>query len=228
MNLEELAEEFERLGWEVSEADWQERLAVCQRSDRNVSVIIGISEMLGRERLTMLPAVESRALADACSMIDPGYAQSSPYQKDRGFIEVSVPEFLEQHVRHASEKAIAWAERQDLDDAIAEYAVPSADSRREFPIWHLAALALAGDSHRLNAYLKSFDAGQTARFSPFHKKGPHRPSARTCQKPNATAVATAVNVVPLAWRLADDYEQVGWSRPRVCAFPRLGSLRAFF
>ena len=164
MNLEELAEEFERLGWEVSEADWQERLAVCQRSDRNVSVIIGISEMLGRERLTMLPAVESRALADACSMIDPGYAQSSPYQKDRGFIEVSVPEFLEQHVRHASEKAIAWAERQDLDDAIAEYAVPSADSRREFPIWHLAALALAGDSHRLNAYLKSFDAGKPLGF----------------------------------------------------------------
>ena len=74
---------------------------------------------------------------------------------------------------------------------------------------------------------EEFRCRQTARFSPFHKKGPHRPSARTCRKPNATAVATAVNGVPLAWRLADDYTRIGSSRPRVCAFPRLGSHRAF-
>ncbi|EEE35397.1 hypothetical protein RKLH11_4073 [Rhodobacteraceae bacterium KLH11] len=60
-------------------------------------------------------------------------------------------------MRQASDEAIAWAQGQDLDMALQDYAALPTDAPGARPIWHLGALAVLGDAARLQSYQASFE-----------------------------------------------------------------------
>ncbi len=79
-------------------------------------------------------------------------------------MRIRAPEILEEHVRHASDEAIAWAEAQDLDKALRDYAALPTNVPGARPIWHLGALAVLGDVAKLKSYQASFEAGDRLGF----------------------------------------------------------------
>ena len=61
----------------------------------------------------------------------------TPLARAQKGLRVRVPEILEDHVRQASDEAIAWAQEQDLDQALQEYAAFPTTAPGARPVWHL-------------------------------------------------------------------------------------------
>lgn len=74
---------------------------------------------------------------------------------------------LVEDVLRLSEKAIAWADAQSLEDGLVAYRNLPTNAKGAMPLRHLAALALAGDVARLVYYRKSFEQGGRLGFVPY-------------------------------------------------------------
>lgn len=66
-----------------------------------------------------------------------------------------------------SDKAISWARSQNIDEGLRVYRALPTDVKGAMPIRHLAALAMAGDTGRLDDYKKSFEKGDRLGFVPY-------------------------------------------------------------
>lgn len=74
----------------------------------------------------------------------------------------------EQEVNECVKELLAWGEAQDIEKAIEErrqYLPAECHGAR--PLWHLAALARAGDIDKLEHYRRSFEKGDRLEFVPY-------------------------------------------------------------
>jgi len=84
---------------------------------------------------------------------------------------VYAPEIKEEHIHQGSTAAIEWAKKQDLHQALLDYAalpttVYGTDSTR-----HLVSLVLLGDIEKLKFYQSRFEAGDRLGFISRISKG---------------------------------------------------------
>lgn len=164
MKIVEISNALKSLGWSLSRDEVGDRLASYRLSDRTVDIIYGLKRLPDKQQLWVMRSTSTDAFSSACAKIDPGYGISAPLVTPWNNPDIRVPEILEEHVRQASDEAIAWAEAQDLDKALRDHAALPTNAPGARPIWHLAALALLGDVAKLKSYQASFEAGDRLHF----------------------------------------------------------------
>ncbi len=169
MKIGHVGQELKMLGWNLSRDETGARFASFQLSDREVMAGYGLMQLPEEQDLWLWPFVGTEAFSNACARIrgNQGSYDSEPFVVAQEDPHICVPEVLDQHVRQVSEKAIAWAQEQDLDMALREHAALPTSSTGALPVRHLAALVLIGDVDRLKSYLTSFDAGDRLGFVPY-------------------------------------------------------------
>lgn len=123
------------------------------------------------ETLRMILSLSTNEFNGACRIVEGDETGYYPLVDawDLARIPIETPEILEDHVRNASDEAVAWTRRQKIDQALEEHAsqwTKSPDVWPVQPVRHLAALAVLGDVRRLTRYRDSFDAGDRAGFPP--------------------------------------------------------------
>lgn len=164
MKIAEVTKTLKLCDWSTSKDEAGDRIARYELSDRTVNIIYGLRKLPNEQLLWMMRSTATEAFVCACSTIDPDHSGSYPLVRPWNDPDVRAPEILEEHVRQASDDAIAWARDQDLDKALHEYAALPTDAPGARPIWHLAALALLGDVAKLKSYQASFAEGDRLGF----------------------------------------------------------------
>ncbi|WP_421667180.1 DUF6990 domain-containing protein [Pseudomonas syringae] len=62
---------------------------------------------------------------------------------------------------------MSWARAQNIEEGLAAYRKMPTHAKGVMPVRHLAALAIAGDTGRLEEYKKSFETGDRLGFVPY-------------------------------------------------------------
>jgi hypothetical protein len=164
MKIKEVTDDLKALGWRAYTDEVGDRSTRFCLPDRTVQIIYGIRKYGEEQQLEATLSASSDAFSHGCKTIDSGLGSYAPLVRSRKGLVYQVPEILEEHVRQASEDAIAWAQAQDLDKALRDHAALPTNAPGARPIWHLAALALLGDVSKLKSYQSSFAAGDRLGF----------------------------------------------------------------
>ncbi len=164
MNIREVTKTLEGLDWKISKDDVGDRIAHFQLPDRKVRIIYGLDRVREQKKLGSTLALATEDFSNACLEVDPSYGSDAPFIRAWKGLDIRSSEILEEHVRQASDEAIAWAREQDLDKALQDHAALPTDAPGARPIWHLAALAVLGEVDCLKSYQASFKAGDRLGF----------------------------------------------------------------
>ena len=164
MNIREVTKVLKSLGWLAYTDDVGDKYTRFLLPDRTIQLIYGVRKYGQEQQLEVMQSLSSDGFSQACLTVDVGYGDDAPLVRDRMGSCIQVPEILEEHVRQASDGAIAWAQEQDLDKALREYAALPTTAPGARPVWHLGALAVLGDVHRLKSYQASFESGDRLGF----------------------------------------------------------------
>lgn len=169
MNKKDVTLTLTSLGWSISTDDVGDKFALYVLDDRIVQIIYGLDRIKGQQKFAAMLSMTTETFSKAASKIS-GDSSGFPLVRSWSNIDIRAPEILNEHIRQASENAIAWAKEQDVDKALKEYALLPTDAPGARPIWHLAALALLGDVEKLKFYQASFEAGDRLGFVPYVTK----------------------------------------------------------
>jgi hypothetical protein len=164
MKLGEVTQTLTALHWSTRTDEVGDKIGYFALPDRFVQVIYGIRKFRDDQQLEIMPSVSTEPFSKACETIDIGHGSYAPLIVPFKDIRVRVPEVLSEHVRQASDEAITWAQEEDLDMALRKHVALSTDAPGAAPVWHLAALAVLGDTARLKTYQASFEAGDRLGF----------------------------------------------------------------
>lgn len=170
MKSKEVTDVLKALGWRTYTDEVGDKSTRFCLPDRTVQIIYGIRKYGDEQQLETTLSASSNAFSHGCKTIDSALGSYAPLVRSRKGLTYQVPEILEEHVRQASDEAIAWAQEQDLDRALRDHAASPTNAPGARPIWHLAALALLGDIEKLKFYQASFAAGDRLGFVPYVTK----------------------------------------------------------
>lgn len=152
------------LEWKAFTDEVGDKVAHFALSDRIVDIIYGIRKFSQGEQFEATLSTSTSAFSVACTGIRGGGGSYTPLARAQKGLRIRASEILEEHVRQASEEAIAWAKVQDLDKALRDHAALPTNAPGARPIWHLAALVLLGDVAKLKSYQASFEEGDRLGF----------------------------------------------------------------
>lgn len=169
MKTNEATRLLKSMGWSIYTDEVGDKFSSFTLPDRIVNIIYGIRRNRNSEKFFGLLSLTTVAFAQACSEVR-GEEENCPLIRSWEGISVTAPEIFEEHVRQASEEAISWASKQDLEKALWEHAALPTSAPGARPIWHLAALAILGDVAKLRSYQASFEAGDRLGFVPYIRK----------------------------------------------------------
>jgi hypothetical protein len=164
MKMKEATQILTALGWSVHIDEVGDKVAHFALSDRIVDIIYGIRKFSQNDQFEATLSASTSSFSVACMAIRGGGGSYTPLARAQKGLRVRASEILEEHVRQASEEAIAWAEAHDLDKALQDHAALPTSAPGARPVWHLAALALLGDVAKLRSYQSSFEAGDRLGF----------------------------------------------------------------
>ncbi|WP_227429339.1 DUF6990 domain-containing protein [Psychrobacter sp. I-STPA6b] len=152
--------------------------AYKQLSDRQIQLIPNIKKLIDKYKIIMIPGVstkefskiaeyirhnkKSRRIVHSCiinSIFDGGIEQG---------IDVKVP--TRQIVEDYLQKIETWAQQQDIEAGLQKYRELPTDSKGTYPVYHLASLAIAGQTTQLAEYLENFKQGNRMGFVPYIKQ----------------------------------------------------------
>lgn len=152
------------LGWLCYTDEVGDKYTHFRLPDRVVQIVYGVRKYGGEQQFEATLSLTTESFSSACFEIRDRGGKSTPLVRSRSGLVTQVPVVLEEHVRQASGEAIAWAKDQDLDKALREYEALPTTAPGARPVWHLGALAVLGDVHRLQSYQASFESGDRLGF----------------------------------------------------------------
>lgn len=164
MNRKDIVAALASLGWRIETDEVGDKVAYFDLSDRIVDIIPDIRRVRGEQQLSISPTLSTSQFINSCQHIVAQKREYTPLARAWKSSRFKAPEILEEHVRQASEAAIAWAQGQDLDQALQEYAALPTTAPGARPVWHLGALSVLGDVERLKFYQASFESGDRLGF----------------------------------------------------------------
>jgi hypothetical protein len=164
MNRAGIVTSLRSLGWRVQTDEVGDKVAFFDLSDRVIDIIPNVRRYGGDQQFSTMKSLSTERFSAACQHIRHRGEGYTPLIRAMQSFRLIVPEILDDHVRQASEEAIAWAEAQDLDKALRDHAALPTNAPGARPIWHLAALVLLGDVAKLKSYQASFEAGDRLGF----------------------------------------------------------------
>lgn len=167
MNMKEAAQVLKSLGWVIRTDEVGDKVAQFTLFDRIVDIIYSLDRIRDEQKFGAMLSVSTDDFSKACSAISGRKPKFYPLARAWKGPDIRSSEILEEHVRRASDEAIAWALEQDLDKALRNHAALPTNAPGARPIWHLAALAVLGDAAKLKFYQSSFEAGDRLGFVPY-------------------------------------------------------------
>lgn len=168
MTLVEAKKIFKALGWQTPRSASSAFDAKFHLPDRFVYVFLKVLRFPG-EVLSMQLFLSTNEFIETCRAIE-GDKQCylSLVRSGPGAIRVEAPELLGKHIGLASEAAISWAARQDIEKALEKFVAAGPERIPNFPFisltCHLAALALQRKAGQLRFYRKKFEEGNRVDF----------------------------------------------------------------
>ncbi|MCQ0970248.1 hypothetical protein MLD63_07415 [Paracoccus sp. TK19116] len=167
MKKKEFIAELKSLGWTQQRTDG-ETFYRYAKDDRLIDVNPTIRPMVGRTMVAPGVSVTTEAFIAATDAVsgknEGGYPLVVPWPPQDG---VYVTQLDAEVVAEISQQSIDWGMAQDLDAALASMCAYATDEPGSRPLLHLAALALAGETEKLESYRQSFEAGDRLGFVPY-------------------------------------------------------------
>jgi hypothetical protein len=170
MKLKEATEHLKFIGWSTGKDEVGDRFARFGLPDRKVEIIYGLDRIRDQQKFGSMLSVSTDEFSYACGNIREGASGYSSLITAWSGLDIRAPEILVEHIQQASDEAITWAQRQDLDKALRDHAALPTDAPGTGPILHLASLAILGEVEKLKSYQASFEAGDRLGFVPYVTK----------------------------------------------------------
>lgn len=164
MNKVDVCALLETFGWYIKTDEVGDKAAFFDLQDRIVDIIPDLRSVRGEQQLSVSPTLSTPEFISACQKILAKNSEYTPLVRAWKSNRIRSEKLDEEHIRQASEQAIAWAKAQDLDIALKEYAALPTTASGARPVWHLGALAVLGNVEKLMAYRTSFLAGERMGF----------------------------------------------------------------
>lgn len=164
MNKASVVSSLQTLGWRVQTDEVGDKVAFFDLPDRIVDAIPSVRRYGDDQQLSTMKSLSTEKFSATCQHIRNRGDTYTPLIRAMKSFRLIVPEILDDHVRQASDDAIAWAKEQDVERALQEYAALPTTAPGARPVWHLGALAVLGDVARLKSYQASFEAGDRLGF----------------------------------------------------------------
>ena len=155
------------VGWIVGEDEVGDAFAQFMLEDRFIQWIYSLDKIRGEQKLGGMISLSTCRFSEACSRIFGGENFYYPLIRSMKNMDIRAVELTDEHVKEASYLALSWAESQDLNKALYDYALLPTDAPGARPIWHLAALAILGDVEKLQSYRDGFQNGERQGFVPY-------------------------------------------------------------
>lgn len=167
MTEEEACAILQAQGWACGKDEVGDRFCIKCLGEIQVQIIPTIGTRSDHFRVSFMPSISSTAFSDAVAFIfGEGKYFFSPV-----IVSNETPQKLEticaDDVVELSDRALSWAQSQDIDAGLALYRSLPTDAKGAMPLRHLAALAIAQDVDQLEDYKKSFKKGERLGFVPY-------------------------------------------------------------
>ncbi|EJN16396.1 hypothetical protein PMI36_06129 [Pseudomonas sp. GM79] len=166
MKEKEILPALEELGWRCGKDEAGDYFCLMDIGKEQVQIIPSIGKRPDHFRVSFMPSVSTKDFTAAAAFIL-GEARSHVPIIVSNDVPERVVDFSLGNVVRLSQAAISWANAQDIEQGLAFYRHLSTDAKGARPLWHLAALAIAGDVGRLSSYQRSFELGDRLGFVPY-------------------------------------------------------------
>ncbi|TXR46288.1 DUF6990 domain-containing protein [Phyllobacterium endophyticum] len=162
---------FKKLSWQTGKDDAGDNYAIFDIGDIQLQIIPRLRPIWGGKRLACVRSVTTKQFTSACTKIFHRNTEKHPHNPlVRGDEDLIQQDYTFKDISALSERLIEWAKIQDVDPALKRLRELPTDSKGTEPLYHLAALALAGDVDKLAYYQRSFEAGDRLGFVPYISK----------------------------------------------------------
>jgi hypothetical protein len=153
-------------GWVFNKDEVGDYFCLADVGEVQLQVIPSVGKRSDHFRVSLMPSISSREFSEAVSFILGDDSSNAPIIVSNGAPE-KFSSFSSDDIIRLSDKAISWARSQNIDEGLRVYRALPTDVKGAMPIRHLAALAMAGDTGRLDEYKKSFEMGDRMGFVPY-------------------------------------------------------------
>jgi hypothetical protein len=153
-------------GWVCSKDEVGDYFCVTDVGGVQLQVIPSVGKRSDHFRVSLMPSISSKEFSEAVSLILGDGGSNAPIIVSNEAPE-KLSDFSSDDVIRLSEKAISWARSQSIEEGLTVYRQLPTDVKGAMPIRHLAALAIAGDTGRLDEYKKNFEKGDRLGFVPY-------------------------------------------------------------
>lgn len=147
--------------------------AYKQLPDRQIQVIPGIKKLIEKYQVIMMPSVSTK---DFSILVEYIFENKKPrrivhsgiIRNKQQSIYTNNPtiEVIEKYLKEIE----MWAQEQDIEAGLLRYSEIPFDTKGIYPLYHLAALAITGQSAQLDEYLENFKQGNKMTFSVYIKQ----------------------------------------------------------
>ncbi|POP75109.1 hypothetical protein CXB37_16575 [Pseudomonas syringae pv. syringae] len=166
MNENDIASILRERGWVCNKDEVGDCFCVIDIGEAELQVIPSVGKRADHFRVSLMPSISSKEFSQAVSFISGDGGSHAPIIISHEGPE-KIPSISIDDVIRLSEKAILWARNQNIEEGLAAYRKMPTYAKGAMPVRHLAALAIAGDTGRLEEYKKSFETGDRLGFVPY-------------------------------------------------------------
>ncbi|WP_449412554.1 DUF6990 domain-containing protein [Pandoraea soli] len=153
-------------GWSFFVDEVGDRYLEHHLGERIISIIPSITKSHSFFRIGMTPSMSTKPFSETVTQICSRSTGTSPLACMRAR-PAKVVTIDEATIISITEQIIDWARKIDINGEIHRHAKLPTNSKGAMPLRHLAALALLGDTEKLEMYRTSFEFGDRLDFVPY-------------------------------------------------------------
>ncbi|TXR48436.1 DUF6990 domain-containing protein [Phyllobacterium endophyticum] len=161
---------FKELGWQTGKDEGGDNFAILDLGDILLQTIPRLRPITGGKTLDYGGSISTPEFTNTVAKIFSRKEFHASLIVGWELKPLRQPDFTFEDIRALSTRLIEWAKSQDVDAALKRLRESRTDSKGTEPLYHLAALALAGDVDKLDYYQRSFEAGDRLGFVPYISK----------------------------------------------------------
>lgn len=165
MNESMTVELLNNNGWKIKKDEVGENFLEIQIGDRLINITPTITRLRDHYRISFIPTLSTVNFSEVVNKIDESTG-TSPLACMPGDI-YKIRDISEETITIIANGVIDWAKSVDINGEITRHAQLPTNSRGAMPLRHLAALALLGDTEKLQMYRTSFKLGNRLDFVPY-------------------------------------------------------------
>jgi hypothetical protein len=168
MNTNDVIRIFTELGWAHGKDEVGDDYCEIDLGGFTLGMMPKVKELMSDKVLRISYALSALPFTQAVSGIMNKKTSYEPFST--GSTSIRASDFTRDDILAEVKKAIAWGESESYENTLMEYRKNCPDYPGLMQVYHLAALALAGDVKKLYEYQLNFERGETQNFVPMIKK----------------------------------------------------------